>query len=66
MAYPSKGDRQQVSTRISRSYYEKMNEYVEAIGITKNDFIHDLIVDRLEEIDVAALHPDQEELPLTA
>jgi len=66
MAYPHKGDRQQVSTRISREYYNKLNDYVDAAGITKTDFIHDLIVERLEEIDVNALHPDQEALPLPA
>jgi len=65
MAQPNKGDRQQVSARISREHYNKMSQYVVLRGISKNDFIHDLIVEALAQINLDAVNKDQTELPMT-
>lgn len=66
MAQPHKGDRHQVATRILREDFDKLNRYVELTGTTKNDFLRDLLLDRLAEIDLDALNEGQDKLPLTA
>lgn len=65
MAYPHKGERALVGGRIPLPYYRKLNAVMEAKGMTKNDFIADLIMQRLDEIDLDEVHPDQEKLSLT-
>lgn len=66
MVRPNKGDRQMVATRIPRQDYNKLNRYVELAGTTKNDFIRDVLLERLAEIDLDALNENQGKLPLTA
>lgn len=66
MAQPHKGDRQQIATRIPRKDFHKLHRYVELAGTTKSDFLRDLVLERLAQIDLNALNEDQEELPLTA
>lgn len=66
MVRPNKGDRQMVATRIPRQDYNKLNRYVELTGTTKNDFIRDVLLERLAEIDLNALNENQGKLPLTA
>lgn len=66
MAQPHKGDRQQVAARIDRKDFEKLDRYVELTGTTKSDFLRDLLLARLAEIDLDALHENQEQLPITA
>ena len=66
MAQPHKGDRQQIATRIPRKDFNKLHRYVELTGTTKSDFLRDLVLQRLAQIDLNALNEDQEELPLTA
>ena len=65
MAQPHKGPREQVATRIERAQFEKLDRYVTVTGTTKSDFLRDLLLARLHEIDVDALE-GQETLPLTA
>ena len=66
MVRPNKGDRQMVATRIPRQDYNKLHRYVELTGRTKTDFIRDVLLERLAEIDLDALNEQQEKLPLTA
>lgn len=66
MAQPHKGNRHQVATRITTSEFNKLNAYVDFKGMTKNDFIREVLVDALEKIELNALHEDQEQLPITA
>lgn len=66
MAQPHKGDRQQIATRIPRKDFNKLHRYVELTGTTKNDFIRDVLLERLAEIDLDALNENQGKLPLTA
>lgn len=55
-----------VATRLPRQHYNKLNRYVELTGTTKNDFIRDVLLERLAEIDLDGLNEDQGKLPLTA
>ena len=55
-----------VATRIPRQDYNKLNRYVELTGTSKNDFIRDVLLERLAEIDLDALNENQGKLPLTA
>lgn len=66
MAQPHKGDRQQIATRIERTHFDKLTRYVELTGTTKSDFLRDLVLDRLQDIDLDQLTHDQERLPLSA
>lgn len=66
MVRPNKGDRQMVATRIPRQDYDKLHRYVELTGTTKTDFIRDVLLERLAEIDLDALNENQGKLPLTA
>lgn len=66
MVRPNKGDRQMVATRIPRRDYDKLHRYVELVGTTKTDFIRDVLLERLAEIDLEALNEHQGKLPLTA
>lgn len=66
MAQPHKGDRQQVATRIERLQYDKLTRYVSLTGTTKSDFLRDLVLARLNEIDLDAITDDQERLPISA
>jgi len=66
MAQPHKGDRQQIATRVLRKDFEKLHRYVELTGTTKSDFLRDLLLERLAEIDLDALNENQDKLPLTA
>lgn len=66
MPTPSKGDRTLVTARISNAHFKKLDEYIKAVGISKSDFIADLIVGALNEINLDDIHRDQERLPLSA
>lgn len=66
MVRPNKGDRQMVATRIPRKDYDKLHRYVERTDTTKSDFIRDVLLERLAEIDLDALNENQGRLPLTA
>lgn len=66
MVRPNKGDRQMVATRIPRSDYNKLHRYVELMDTTKSDFIRDVLLERLAEIDFDNLNDDQGQLPITA
>ena len=66
MAQQHKCDSQQIATRIPRKDFNKLHRYVELTGTTKSDFLRDLVLERLAQIDLNALNEDQEELPLTA
>lgn len=62
----SKGDRTLVSTRIPTEHFKKLTAYVEAEGITKSDFLADVLLAALEQVDLENLHTSQERLPLSA
>jgi predicted DNA-binding protein len=66
MVRPNKGDRQMVATRIPRQEYNKLHRYVELTGTTKSDFIRDVLLERLAEIDLDALNGNQGKFSLTA
>ncbi|GAB3186119.1 hypothetical protein GCM10027060_26440 [Nesterenkonia halophila] len=66
MPTPSKGDRTLVTARISQDHFTKLDRYVKAAGISKNDFIADLVVEALDDIDLDDVEHDQERLPLSA
>lgn len=66
MPQVSKGERTQVSSRIEQPYFEKLERYLSATGETKNDFVRQLIIDRLDSIDLDDIERDQERLPLSA
>lgn len=55
-----------VATRIPRQDYDKLHRYVELTGTTKTDFIRDVLLERLAEIDLDALNENQGKLSLTA
>jgi len=66
MVRPNKGDRQMIATRIPRTQYEKLHQYVEIVGTTKTNFIREAVLDRLEEIDLDVIDENQDQLPITA
>jgi len=66
MVRPNKGDHQMIATRIPRTQYEKLHQYVELVGTTKTDFIREAVLDRLQEINLDAIDENQDQLPITA
>lgn len=62
----SKGHRTQVSARIEQPYFEKLDRYLSLTGESKNDFVRELIIERLNQVDLESLERNQEPLPLTA
>lgn len=66
MPTPSKGERTLVTARIPQDYFTKLDRYVKAAGLSKNDFIADLIVRSLDDVDLADVERTQERLPMTA
>lgn len=66
MPAQNKGDRRLVTTRIPTEHFEKLTAYVEAEGITKSDFLGDVLLAALEQINLETLKQHQERLPLSA
>lgn len=66
MPRPSRGDRVVVTARLPRSYYSKLERYVQITGATKTDFITEAVTKELDGVDIENLDHQQERLPLTA
>lgn len=66
MPAQNKGDRRLVTTRIPKEHFDKLTAYVEAEGITKSDFLGDVLLAALEQVDLETLDRHQERLPLSA
>lgn len=62
----SKGERTLVSTRIPNEHFKKLSAYVEAEGTTKSEFLADVLLAALEQVDLENLNAHQERLPLSA
>lgn len=65
MARPSKGKRVGVTAKIPLADFEKMDRFSQITGVTKNDFVADLITKGLAEIDIDELE-GQDQLPMSA
>ncbi|PRZ11721.1 hypothetical protein BCL67_1345 [Nesterenkonia sandarakina] len=65
MARPSKGERQGVTSKLSPSYFEKLDRLCALTGETKVDYIARVLMADLDSVDVLALE-GQEPLPMSA
>lgn len=65
MPRPYKGDRVALTTKVPRSYFEKLDRLSHITGETKVDYIAALIVKDLDAIDINELE-GQEQLPMSA
>lgn len=61
-----KGERVVVTARLPVRYYRKLDQYVQATGETKTDFLTEAIVKALDQVDIEDLHPHQERLKISA
>lgn len=68
MPTPSKGDRRLVTTRIPVAYFDKLTRYCQITGTSKSDFLGDVLIKALDEVDLSALEHarNQEKLPVAA
>lgn len=61
---PSKGDRHPFHVRVPRPYADRIIAYAEAVDMTNNDVLLELIVRHIDELDVDALEHGTNTLPL--
>lgn len=62
---PHRGDRQGVTSKLPRSYFDKLTRICDANGETKNDYITRVLVADLDSINEADID-GQEPLPMSA
>lgn len=61
-----RGDRDVVTFRVAPELNQKLARYVQAIGMTKSDFIAELLDEKLRDVDLENLDEEQARLPLSA
>lgn len=61
-----KGERVVVTARIPQRYHRKLDQVVHTTGVSKSDFITELITTALDDIDVENLDPQQDRLKIPA